>query len=177
MSDENADPIENLPEERREFGLSQIISHERSNRVQAIMLECGLDFGKAMLVAEFEEEQPLHFRPVASPGEMEAVQAVTERMKRALHLLVDYQQKQVNARPRELCMSTRAMCLALGFSLAAGARSTEELVKSSGVSKQTVNKCLNTFIGELGLPKLEGQRDEKSCKKMSAAQKRNWRKK
>lgn len=157
--------------------LGLIGNHDRSDRVQMWMLEAGLDVGKAMLVAEIEEELPLNLRPVASPAQTDAVKAVTERLKRAFHCLVDYQQKQVNAKPRELVMSTRAMCLALGFRFAAGAQNMIELAKSARVQKATVDKCLNGFIAELGLPKLEGQRSDKACKRMSVSQKNKWRKK
>ena len=88
---------------------------------------------------------------------------------RACHILNAYQAHQSSA--KELRMSSRAMQLALGFTLAAAANGPTELAKKCGFSKATVGKCVNYFIAQLALEPLPGQRKEEGRKNMARARK------
>lgn len=86
------------------------------------------------------------------------------------HIILAYQAHQQTA--KEKTMSIRAMALALGFHLAAGAEGPAELAKRCGVSKQTLGKCLNHFIAQLKLSPLPFQRKADARKNMAEARKR-----
>jgi len=83
---------------------------------------------------------------------------------KAFHVLIAYQDSQTEA--QFIRMSTRAMALALGFKLAAGADNATELARVLGLDhllcsqgKATVHKCVEQFVSErLKLPPLPGQR-------------------
>lgn len=108
-----------------------------------------------------------------SAGEDDA-RRLCARFRQAMNILVSYQQKQ--DRPAELRMSTRAMCLVLGFETAAGAREFAELGRKLGLGKATVNKCGNTFLDKLGMPKLPTQRDDQARQNMTRARQEQLRK-
>lgn len=83
------------------------------------------------------------------------------------HMLNAYQSHQETA--DHLRMSLRAMCLALGFPLAAGAEGPADLARQFGMSKQTVGKCLNHFQQQLRLEPLPFQRGEEARENMAKA--------
>jgi len=67
-------------------------------------------------------------------------------------------------------MAERCLWLLLGFPVLAGADSMVDIIKYTGFSKQTVDKCLKHFQKEMPeLPILEGQRDIESRKNMTLA--------
>jgi hypothetical protein len=90
-------------------------------------------------------------------------------IKDAMKFLVAYQQKQSGA--AELKMSTRAMCMVLGFFTAAGARESADLGRQLGLGKATVNKCVNQFLNDLKLEKLPNQRGDVARQHMTEARK------
>ena len=101
---------------------------------------------------------------------VERDEAIIHYFERAMHILAAYQSRQRTA--KQLRMSARAMYLALGFKLVAGAQSPAELARKCGFDKWTVTKCVNEFIDKLKLEPLPGQRDKEARKKMEEARKR-----
>jgi hypothetical protein len=90
--------------------------------------------------------------------------------ERAFHILNAYQAHQESE--KALRMSLRAMELALGFHLAAGADGPAELARQCGVSKQALDKCLNHFLEQLELEPLPFQRKAAARENMAAARHR-----
>ena len=67
-------------------------------------------------------------------------------------------------------MAERVLWLWLGFPVLAGADSLAGIVKTTGKSKATVNKCIQHFQKLMPeLPPLPGQRDEESRENMKQA--------
>lgn len=87
--------------------------------------------------------------------------------ERAFHILNAYQSHQGTV--KQMHMSSRAMQLALGFHLAAGADGPAELARQCGVSKQALGKCLNHFLAQLRLEPLPFQRNGEARKNMADA--------
>lgn len=116
------------------------------------------------------------------------VRALESKFRLAMHLLISYQERQ---KPRKLrpengvmftqaelkahmlsvyddsTMSTRAICLELGFHTAAGGETPATIAKRFGYKKFTFCKCAESFQERLGFPPRIGQRDDASRKHMS----------
>ncbi len=107
----------------------------------------------------------------AEVSEREEIQRkILDYMERAMLLLDDYQSRQPDV--AALRMSFRAMMLAIGFNLVAGADSPTDLAQKCGVSKQALGKCLNHFIEQLGIDPLPGQRGEDGRSRMASARRK-----
>lgn len=122
----------------------------------------------AAFIDDVVAELPGEREPLADLRKMEA------KMREAWHNLINYQSNQTSA--KVLKMSTRAMALELGYVNAAGAESTSELSRRSGVGKATVNVCANTFRWELKLPTAPGQRSDEGKNNMRDSRKKQLRK-
>jgi hypothetical protein len=89
------------------------------------------------------------------------------RYRRAMQVLVAYQDQQKEL--KAVKMSTRLMCLALGFDTAAGADNPTDIGRNMGFQKATANKCLNLFLQKLELPPRVGQRNAQAKENMRSA--------
>lgn len=123
-------------------------------------------------------------------GKLDAAREVEARCRRGFNLLLAYQDKQ---RPKplrpvmggmftkaqveermlevfqEAQMSTRAMALELGFTLAAGGDEPAKIARKFGYEKFTFCKCAEKFQKALDLPLRPGQRDESARANMTEA--------
>ncbi len=98
-----------------------------------------------------------------------ALKKLNSLHRNAWKYLIEYQQNQKLA--DEVRMSTRTMALVLGFKMAAGGDCVTDLARKNNFDKQTINKAAIHFIELLGLPPMEGQRDETARANMSKARK------
>jgi hypothetical protein len=114
----------------------------------------------------FPEQEP-EPEPVEIQVRFERDCEMLEWFERVWHILNAYQLRQRGE--RQLRMSTRAMQLALGFRLAAGADGPAALARNCGVTKQAMNNCLRHFIEQLQLTPLPGQRRAEARKHMAEA--------
>lgn len=122
------------------------------------------------LSVEFHEPVEVAVVDVEADERRERDERMISFFENVFHMLNAYQSHQETA--YDLRMSLRAMCLALGFSLAAGAEGAADLARQCGMSKQTVNKCLNHFLEQLRLEPLPFQRDAEARLNMAEARKR-----
>lgn len=118
-----------------------------------------------MPISEWSEES--YEAPIEDVERRERDEAIVNWFERAFHVLNAYQTHQTSA--NQLRMSLRAMELALGFHLAAGADGPAELAKRCRVSKQALGKCLNHFIEQLALEPLPCQRKAQARDNMRRA--------
>lgn len=110
--------------------------------------------GFNLLLAYQDKQRPKPLRPVM--GGMFTKAQVEERM------LEVFQEAQ---------MSTRAMALELGFTLAAGGDEPAKIARKFGYEKFTFCKCAEKFQKALDLPLRPGQRDESARANMTEARK------
>lgn len=113
--------------------------------------------------------------PIQDRERQERDEAIIGFFENAFHVLNAYQIHQrndVHCTLGDLRMSTRAMAMAVGFRLVAGADGPAELAKDCGVSKQALGKCLNHFIEQLKLSPLPFQRKQEARQNMAEARKR-----
>jgi hypothetical protein len=104
------------------------------------------------------------------PDIQEQFERIISFFENTQHILNAYQSHQSGE--RNLRMSTRAMQLALGFYLAAGADGPAELARKCGVDKQTLGKCLNHFVAQLSLEPLPFQRKSDARANMADARRK-----
>ena len=119
--------------------------------------------------AEIGEAEEVPIVDLEAEERRERDEAIINYFERAAHILNAYQSHQSTA--KELRMSTRAMWLALGWNIAAGADGPAQLARSCRCSKQTLGKCLNNFIAQLRLEPLPFQRKAGARAAMSQARK------
>lgn len=107
--------------------------------------------------------------PIEDLERQERDERIVNWFENVFHILNAYQAHQKTA--KQLRMSLRAMQLALGFHLAAGADNPAMLAKSCQVGKWTLGKCLEHFEDQLKLAPLLCQRSQEARKNMSTARK------
>lgn len=123
---------------------------------------------KRIPITQFDPGEAFEI-PIDDPDRQERDEAIVNWFENVFHILNAYQSHQRSA--KQLRMSTRAMELALGFRLAAGADGPAQLGRHCGVGKATLGKCLNHFIEQLKLTPLPFQRRPEARKNMSEARK------
>ena len=143
---------------------------------------CGISIGAAAEAMEFYDE---HFSSSSEMTSGNLAEGLRQRdlqwwesFEKVLDVLIDYQFKQSDD-PRLLRTSPRALSLALGFRLTAGADTPAELARIMGLQKFggtsgkfTVTKMVQRFIEQLKLAKIPGQRDEKARESMAEARRK-----
>lgn len=117
-------------------------------------------------ITEFEEIEPETVE-IHDSERQERDEKIIGWFENAFHILNAYQAHQSGE--KDLRMSLRAMEMALGFQLAAGADGPAELARKCGVSKQALGKCLNHFMAQLKLQPLAFQRKEEARLNMAEA--------
>jgi hypothetical protein len=118
------------------------------------------------LDCEFAEES----EPVEIQIRQERDTRIVSWFENVFHILNAYQShSRCRNNPKQLRMSLRAMELALGFQLAAGADGPAKAARLCGVSKQAFGKCLNHFMEQLSLEPLPFQRKAEARDRMSEA--------
>lgn len=90
---------------------------------------------------------------------------------RVLNAYVHNQLVIARTTPNDVALSMKIFWLALGWFDVAGAKSTQELARQFGASKQKVSKVLLEFNSKLKLPPLPSQRDEEGRANIRTARK------
>jgi hypothetical protein len=108
----------------------------------------------------------------ADEDRIERDEQIVNWFENVFHILNAYQSHaRCKSSAKQMKMSLRAMELALGFHLAAGASAPAEVARACGVSKQAFGKCLNHFIEQLKLSPLPFQRKQEARENMASARK------
>jgi hypothetical protein len=145
--------------------------HSGEELINRCAAECGISTATAMDAMQFYDENFATFAGGAAASISERDRHWWFTIEKIFDLMLRYMRQQED--PRMLKMTPRAMALALGFRLTAGADSPAALARTMGMQrvlgqtgKQTVNKCVQKFIRQLRLARIPGQRDEESRERM-----------
>lgn len=140
-------------------------------------LECGIPIAAAVATQEFWDEH-LPARTGMDGGGTLTRKQFMDTLADVLAKLISYQDRQPD-NAKLLRMPARALALALGMPLVAGAESPTELARRLGLEallgnsgKATTHKCHAHFIAAFNLPNLPTQRTESARNNMTKARKK-----